>query len=272
MGTPACRISDETEHGGIIVMGFPTVLIGMLPAARIGDNHVCPMVTPGVPPIPHVGGPFVMGSPTVLVGDMPQSRVTDQLICVGPPDMAVMGEPTVLVGMVGAGGLAGAMGGLQSMGIPVPMSSSSATGASAATATLLSDGTTLTSVPPGSPSGCALPPIPLSQPGWPDLPPQSTAAFQSVQPVTLLAGTTLYPPAQQDAGGGSLWSVEPPAQQADAASAPVVDGNDGVRAWMGQLAGHASDAARIAAPHVWTAPGTAASSALKNLPSTRTNL
>jgi uncharacterized Zn-binding protein involved in type VI secretion len=94
VGTPACRISDETEHGGVIVTGFPTVLIGMLPAARIGDNHVCPMVTPGVPPIPHVGGPFVMGSPTVLVGEMPQSRVTDQLVCVGPPDMAVMGEPT----------------------------------------------------------------------------------------------------------------------------------------------------------------------------------
>ena len=29
----------------------------MPPAARIGDMHVCPMVTPGVPPIPHVGGP-----------------------------------------------------------------------------------------------------------------------------------------------------------------------------------------------------------------------
>lgn len=125
MGTPACRISDETEHGGVVVAGFPTVLIGMLPAARIGDNHVCPMVTPGVPPIPHVGGPFVMGSPTVLVGNMPQSRVTDQLVCVGPPDMAVTGEPTVLVGMVGAGGLVGAMDGLQSMGVPVPMNAPS---------------------------------------------------------------------------------------------------------------------------------------------------
>jgi hypothetical protein len=46
VGTPACRITDETEHGGVIVMGFPTVLIRMLPAARIGDNYVCPMVTP----------------------------------------------------------------------------------------------------------------------------------------------------------------------------------------------------------------------------------
>ena len=30
-----------------------------MPAARVGDMHVCPMVTPGVPPIPHVGGPIL---------------------------------------------------------------------------------------------------------------------------------------------------------------------------------------------------------------------
>jgi hypothetical protein len=211
-----------------------------------------------------------MGSPTVLVGDMPQSRVTDQLVCVGPPDMAVMGEPTVLVGMVGAGGLAGAMDGLQLMGIPVPMSPSSV--ASAPTATLLSDGTTLTSAPSGSPSGCALPPIPLSQPGWPDLPPQSTAAFQSVQPVTLLAGTTLYPPAQQDPGGGSLWSVQAPEGEANAAGPVVVEGNDGVRAWMGQLAAPPAGASQVTSPHVWTAPGTAASGALTARASTGTDL
>jgi uncharacterized Zn-binding protein involved in type VI secretion len=128
VGTPACRISDNTAHGGVIVTGFPTVLIGGLPAARIGDNHTCPMVTPGVPPVPHVGGPFVMGSPTVLVGEMPQSRVTDQLVCVGPPDVAVMGEPTVLVGMVGSGGLAGAVAGLQAMGVAVPVNAASSSG------------------------------------------------------------------------------------------------------------------------------------------------
>lgn len=117
MGTPACRIGDPTAHGGTIMVGCPTVLIGNMPAARIGDFHECPMVTPGVPPIPHVGGPFVMGSPTVLVGGMPQSRVGDQLVCVGPPDVAIMGEPTVLVGMAGAGGMAGAAGGLQAAGV-----------------------------------------------------------------------------------------------------------------------------------------------------------
>src|ERR1700761_4317373 len=112
MGMPACTITSQTEHGGIVILGFPTVLIGFLPASRITDMHVCPMVT-GI--VPHVGGPFILGSPTVIVGEMPQSRVTDQLTCVGPPDMAVMGCETVLVGMAGAGGAAGAMGGFAAM-------------------------------------------------------------------------------------------------------------------------------------------------------------
>ena len=68
-----------------------------MPAARITDMHVCPMVTPDVPPIPHVGGPIIMGSPTVLTGSLPQARVTDQAVCVGPPDMIAKGSMTVLV-------------------------------------------------------------------------------------------------------------------------------------------------------------------------------
>ena len=108
MGMPACTITSQTAHGGVVTVGFPTVLIGDFPASRIGDLHVCPMTTG---PVPHVGGPFLLGSPTVLVGNMPQSRVTDQLTCVGPPDVATMGCETVLVGMAGAGGAAGAMSG-----------------------------------------------------------------------------------------------------------------------------------------------------------------
>ena len=68
------------------------------PCARITDMHVCPMVTPGTPPIPHVGGPVIMGMPTVLVGMMPCARITDQAVCVGPPDMIARGSVTVLVG------------------------------------------------------------------------------------------------------------------------------------------------------------------------------
>ena len=71
----------------------------MPPAARVGDLHVCPMQTPGVPPIPHVGGPVVgPGVATVLIGKMPASVVGDTATCVGPPDSIVKGSATVLVG------------------------------------------------------------------------------------------------------------------------------------------------------------------------------
>lgn len=68
----------------------------MPPAARISDNHVCPKVEPG--PVPHVGGPVITGEPTVLIGFMPAARVGDNLICVGPPDSVSAGEPTVRIG------------------------------------------------------------------------------------------------------------------------------------------------------------------------------
>jgi uncharacterized Zn-binding protein involved in type VI secretion len=68
-----------------------------MPAARITDMHVCPMVTPGVPPIPHVGGPILPpGAVTVLIGSLPAARVGDMALCVGPPDVIVMASFTVL--------------------------------------------------------------------------------------------------------------------------------------------------------------------------------
>ncbi len=106
MGNPAARLGDSGAHGGAIVMGCPTVMIGGMPAARVGDMHVCPMMT-GM--VPHVGGPIALGSFTVLVGSMPQARASDMAVCVGPPDTIAMGAPTVLVGMAGGGG-GGAMG------------------------------------------------------------------------------------------------------------------------------------------------------------------
>jgi uncharacterized Zn-binding protein involved in type VI secretion len=57
------------------------------------------MVTPGVPPIPHVGGPVLPpGGLTVLIGGMPAARVGDMCLCVGPPDVIAMGAFTVLIG------------------------------------------------------------------------------------------------------------------------------------------------------------------------------
>lgn len=109
------------------------------PAARAGDMHVCPMVTPGVPPIPHVGGPILPPcSVNVLTGMMPQARATDMCLCVGPPDTIakaslgvmvnnlpaarmgdlcahggsiVVGLPTVLIGDMMPGGGGGGGGG-----------------------------------------------------------------------------------------------------------------------------------------------------------------
>lgn len=69
-----------------------------MPAARVTDMHLCPMVTPGVPPVPHVGGPILPPcAVTVITGGLPQARVTDQAVCVGPTDVIVKGSATVLV-------------------------------------------------------------------------------------------------------------------------------------------------------------------------------
>lgn len=68
-------------------------------AARLTDLHVCTMVTPGVPPVPHVGGPVLApGSPTVKIEGLPAARVTDLAVCVAPvPDMIVTGSTTVFI-------------------------------------------------------------------------------------------------------------------------------------------------------------------------------
>lgn len=67
----------------------------MPPASRIGDMHVCPMVTGTVP---HVGGPIALGCFTVLTVGSPQARVGDMAICNGPPDTVALGSMTVMVG------------------------------------------------------------------------------------------------------------------------------------------------------------------------------
>jgi len=70
-----------------------------LPAARLSDMHLCPMVTPGLPPIPHVGGPIVgPGVATVLIMGIPAATAGDQCVCVGPPDVIAMGSTTVFIG------------------------------------------------------------------------------------------------------------------------------------------------------------------------------
>lgn len=92
-----------------------------MPAARLSDMHACPMVTPGVPPIPHVGGPILPACcPTVLIGMLPAARVTDMATCVGPPDVIVKGSVTVLIGKLPAARIGDmtAHGGSIVMGMP----------------------------------------------------------------------------------------------------------------------------------------------------------
>src|SRR5437868_2770209 len=93
----------------------------MPPAARIGDMHVCPMVT-GL--VPHVGGPILPpGCPTVMIGGVPAARVGDMATCVGPPDVIVMGSPTVMIGNMMAARLGDptAHGGVIVVGFPTVM-------------------------------------------------------------------------------------------------------------------------------------------------------
>jgi len=65
-----------------------------LPAARATDPVVCPAVTVLVP---HVGGPIAAGAPTVLIGGLPAARIGDVTTCVGPPGVVAKGSPTVLI-------------------------------------------------------------------------------------------------------------------------------------------------------------------------------
>ncbi len=66
------------------------------PAARLTDMHVCPMVTVLVPHVGGpIAGP---GAPVVLIGGMPAARVGDMCVCAGPPDVIALGSFTVLIG------------------------------------------------------------------------------------------------------------------------------------------------------------------------------
>ncbi len=66
------------------------------PAARVSDMHTCPMVTAKVPHVG--GPILPPGCPKVLIGSLPAARLGDQATCVGPPDVIVAGSPTVLIG------------------------------------------------------------------------------------------------------------------------------------------------------------------------------
>ncbi len=90
---PAARVSDPTAHPGIVTgPGVPTVLIGGMPAAVVGDLHTCSFPPPAGP---HPPSPFTgPGSPTVLIGGRPALRLGDLSGCGAP---IIMGCPTVII-------------------------------------------------------------------------------------------------------------------------------------------------------------------------------
>jgi len=67
----------------------------MQPAARLTDLHTCPMVTGVVPHVG--GPITAPGAPTVLIGGLPAARVGDLCTCVGPPDSIVKGSGKVFI-------------------------------------------------------------------------------------------------------------------------------------------------------------------------------
>jgi uncharacterized Zn-binding protein involved in type VI secretion len=68
----------------------------MPPAARVSDMHVCPMVTGVVPHVG--GPILPPGTPTVMIGGLPAACMGDMLTCTGPPDVILMGSATVYIG------------------------------------------------------------------------------------------------------------------------------------------------------------------------------
>ncbi len=98
MGQPAARVGDQTSHGTPLGPGpgCLSVFIGGRHAWRaVLDTHACPLFDG---PKPHVGGVVEMGSETVLIGGVPAARLGDQVIETGAPNPIVFGELTVVIG------------------------------------------------------------------------------------------------------------------------------------------------------------------------------
>ncbi|MFN3996977.1 PAAR domain-containing protein [Algoriphagus sp.] len=93
MGLLAARVGDTTSHGGVVVgPGNSTVLISGMPAATLGDTHIC-----GLAPNVHQpnSSPFIEGSVSVFIGGKPALRVGDRTGCGAT---VVVGASTVLIG------------------------------------------------------------------------------------------------------------------------------------------------------------------------------
>jgi uncharacterized Zn-binding protein involved in type VI secretion len=68
----------------------------MKPAARVGDLHNCPKTTGIVPHVG--GPILPPGHVPVLIGGLPAARMGDHATCTGPTDTISLGSGTVLIG------------------------------------------------------------------------------------------------------------------------------------------------------------------------------
>jgi uncharacterized Zn-binding protein involved in type VI secretion len=65
-------------------------------AARVGDNHSCPMTNPNGSP--HTGGPILPpGVISVIIGGKPAANVGTKCTCAGPPDSIAKGSTSVII-------------------------------------------------------------------------------------------------------------------------------------------------------------------------------
>lgn len=72
----------------------------MPPAARITDMHTCPMSDGPKPHVG--GPILPPGSTNVLIGGLPAAKLGDMAVCVGPPDSLVQGSGSVFINSVPA--------------------------------------------------------------------------------------------------------------------------------------------------------------------------
>ena len=91
-GAPAAKIAEETlKAAEAVAMGS-----SITSAAGGADIHAC--VTP-LPIPPHGPGVVITPSKTVMIGNLPAARMGDTILeAIGPPNKIAMGCPTVLIG------------------------------------------------------------------------------------------------------------------------------------------------------------------------------
>jgi len=92
-GGPAARVAAEATKAALLASMSSAISAA---AAAGTDIHTCstfpllPMHGPGV---------VITGSATVMINNMPASRMGDQLLeAIGPPNVIVKGEMTVIIG------------------------------------------------------------------------------------------------------------------------------------------------------------------------------